>query len=40
MGVLSSKKKVIEATDIEEEMIDIKPLILLRQDLMYKLNFR
>ena len=39
MGVLSSKKQVIEPSDAEEDMIDVKPLILLRQDLMYKLNF-
>ena len=40
MGVLSSKQKAIEPSETDEDMIDIKPLILLRQDLMYKLNFR
>ena len=35
-----SKKRVVEALIIEDDPIDIKPLILLRQELMYKFNFK
>ena len=37
MGALYSKNKTIEAIKVEEENINIKPLILLRQELMCKL---